>query len=131
MSITSSESESSPPSSSSVISTSKDTIYGEKVELEFDLMQTMLRESYSKEKEKNFNASYKISYKFVCFESLYIFIYQDLTVEKGEESLLLLLLLLLMLRKWEESVGVSYWGSDSGGVGICVGHGIFFFCFCL
>uniref|UniRef100_A0A2P2IVI7 Cell division control protein 48 homolog C-like n=1 Tax=Rhizophora mucronata TaxID=61149 RepID=A0A2P2IVI7_RHIMU len=39
-------SSSSPPSSSAV-STSEDAIYGEKVEPEFDLMQSMLRESYA------------------------------------------------------------------------------------
>ena len=44
-----SDSESSPPSSSSAVSTSEDAIYGEEVEPEFDLMQSMLRESYSKE----------------------------------------------------------------------------------
>ncbi|KDP36384.1 hypothetical protein JCGZ_08653 [Jatropha curcas] len=50
-----SESDSESLPSSSAVSTSEDGIYGEKVEPEFDLMQSMLRQSYateSKEKEK-------------------------------------------------------------------------------
>ncbi|EEF39669.1 cell division control protein 48 homolog C [Ricinus communis] len=52
-SATSTSSSESESESDSAVSTSEDGIYGERVEPEFDLMRSMLRESYSKEKEKN------------------------------------------------------------------------------
>lgn len=59
-----SDSESPPSSSSSAVSTSEDGVYGERVEPEFDLMQSMLRESYaaeSKEKEKEKNIEVEVA----------------------------------------------------------------------